>query len=187
MSALLRQIHDWLETDARALLWAEPPESAIAVGIVLYSLLLIQHGDDPSRTANVVAMIREQSPAIHAEYSFVIAQQMALDEAVVGQLALACCGCVTAIVRDEVINSADPEYLQELHQQMLGSDEFQPVNATILSVPETDAGRRFCWQFLGLAKGLKAPTTKQIFLKTARLMDYCARNIGVELHFNVPS
>jgi hypothetical protein len=186
MSTFIEQIRDWLDTETRAMLCAEPPQKITAIGIESYSLLLLKHGNDRRRTEDVVTMIRTDNPILLVDYPFVVAQEMTLDEALAGQFALACCDCISAVVRDEVICGASRDYLNSLNKQVKESSEFEMVGVTITQIPHTEEGRRFCWQFLGLAAGMAVPAARQFFRKKARLMQHWAERCGIDFQINEP-
>lgn len=174
-------MREWLDTETKALLCADPPEKSTAIAAEGYSLLLVRRGLDEQRLEDVVGMIQKENPVVLVEYPFVVAQEMTLEEALAGQFALACCDCISAFVSDEVVCNCDPNYLQELNRQVMQSPEFKFINVTILHIPHTEESHRFCWQFLGLAAGVPAPTTRLVFRKKARLMEHWAKRSGVEL------
>jgi hypothetical protein len=180
MSDFLHQIQDWLDTETRAMLCPSPPPKQTAIGTEAYSLLLLKHGSDTPRVEETVAQIRDHNPVLLMDVPFVVAQEMTLNEALAGQFALACCDCVSAFVRDDVICNATRKELQQLSQEITSSSEFSPVELTILTMPNTDQARRFCWQFLGLAAGVKIPSTRKVFRKKARLMCHWAERSGIE-------
>src|SRR6476661_2568606 len=97
------EIRDLLDTETKAELCPEPPEKLIAVGTESYSLLLLNKGSDERRTEPVVAAIRKHGNEGESEYPFIVARQLTLDDAIAGQLALACCDCVSAFIRDELV------------------------------------------------------------------------------------
>lgn len=171
-------MHEWLDTETKSILCREPPEKTAPPQTEGYSLLLLEKGTDERRIDEVVAAIQRGTPAIPDDRPFVIARQLCLDDALAGQFALACCDCVTAFVRDAVICDSDCDYLRQLYGQVMGSPEFASVLVELLSVPVTDDGRRFCWQFLGLATPA-VPATFRVFRKKARLMEHWAKKTGV--------
>jgi hypothetical protein len=182
MSTFLEQVREWLDTKTRELLCPEPPTKVTEIGIESYSLLLLRHGNDKRRTEDVVAAIQKENPVILVEYPFVVAQEMTLDEAMVGQFALACCDCISAFVRDEVICNTDRDYLQQLNEQVAHSSEFEFVCTELLNIPHTEDVRRFCWQFLGMATAVSCPLKLRVFRKKARLMEYWAKRSGIEMN-----
>jgi hypothetical protein len=181
MPTFIEQIREWLDTETQALLCAEPPPKLTAIGVEAYSLLLLKQCNDRQRIREVVAMIQEQNPVIATDLPFVVGQEMTLEEAMAGQFALACCDCMSAFVRDDVIRDAGRAYLHQLNEQVKNSSEFESVNVMIVHVPNSEEGRRFCWQFLGLATGAAMPAARKIFRKKARLMEHWARRSGVDL------
>ena len=146
-----------------------------------YSLLLIKAGPDEQRAIHVVSEIQRHGAKNSTHIATVIAQQMSLDDALAGQFALSCCDCVSAFVPDDVVYDANAPYVQELSEAVMQSPEFQPITVRIVSIPPTDNGRRFSWQFLGVAVGVATPSEIQVHRKKARLMVHWATKCGVHL------
>ncbi|REJ70660.1 MAG: hypothetical protein DWQ31_00295 [Planctomycetota bacterium] len=183
---------DWLDPETRAILQPTPPLEATAVGTESYALLLIQRGGDHGRIEQTLDRLAESNELEAADTSDpdhvedahapqIVARHLSLDEALEAQFDLASCDCVTAFVADEVVESADVEYLSRLCEAVLTSPEFAPVELKVLEIPDTAAGRRFGWQFLGMAMALASPTTVRVLRKKARLMSYWAAKCGVRV------
>ncbi len=176
---------DWLDTEARAILCKSPPAIQTAVDTEGYSLLLVKAGPDNSRAIQVVSEIQRYGAKNSTDIPIVIAQQMTLDDAMAGQFALSCCDCISAFVRDEVVYDANAGYLHELAEEVTHSPEFEPVTVRLISIPPTDHGRRFSWQFLGVAVGIATPSEVQVHRKKARLMMHWATRCGVHLEVEI--
>lgn len=173
----LDEIRDWLDTETKAILYPDRPDKLIASATDSFSLLLLHKGKDEGRIREVALAIRKFSPPV-SNYPFVVGQGMELEDVLAGQFALACCDCVTAFVRDEIVDESASMTFQNLYNEILGSPEFQHVSVSIEHIPNSHEGRRFCWQFFGLATGLAIPTTMNMFRKKARLMDRWAKKVG---------
>jgi hypothetical protein len=177
MATFLEEIRGWLDTETRAILCPVPPQKLVSVGVESYSLLLLKNGEDQERTDDIVTAIRDHAPPT-LEYPFVIGQGMDLDDALAGQFALACCDCVGAFVADELVNQSALDLFRQLLSEVLSSPEFERVQVNVEHIPQTDVGRRFSWQFFGLATGLPAPATYVMYRKKERLMEHCAAKAG---------
>lgn len=184
MSQSFDEFRDWIDTETRALLWKEHQKFTV-IGTESYSLLLLEYGKDRRRIEDVVAMIREYNPIVLVDYPFVVAQEMTFEDALAGQFALACCDCISAFMRDQVVCHSDQEYLKRINDAVVNSDEYESVIVKILSVPNSEKSRRFCWQFLGLATGLAIPQTVCVYRKKARLMEHWARQSEIELRTEI--
>ena len=103
MQEWLDEIRDLLDTETKAELCPDPPDKLVAIGIESYSLLLLNKGTDERRINPVVAGIRKHATEGQSDYPFIVARQLTLDNAIAGQLALACCDCVSAFIRDELV------------------------------------------------------------------------------------
>ena len=172
---------DWLDTETRAILCQRPPAVHTAIGTEGYSLLLLKAGADENRAIQAVSEIQRHGAMNATGVSIVVAQQLTLDDAMAGQFALSCCDCVSAFVADEVVCSSNAEYLHELSDAVMQSPEFEPVTVRLISIPPNEMGRRFAWQFLGVAVGIARPCEIQVHWKKARLMMHWARACNVHL------
>ena len=92
-----------------------------------------------------------------------------------------CCDCVSAFITDEVVYDANARYLQQLSEEIMRSPEFEPISVGLFFIPLSDLGRRFSWQFLGVAVGIATPSEIQVHRKKARLMTHWAAKCDVDL------
>lgn len=175
------QQFDWLDTETRSILSEVPPSKESAADLNSYSLLLLKQGDDRRRIEESVAGLQQGSAGLTNEPPSVVARGMTLDEALAGQFALACCDCVSAFVVDEVADQAEEEYLSKLYDAVKQSTEFESVNVEVRSVPNSELGRKFSWQFLGLAVAVPRPCEVRVYRKKARLMQHWAARCGVQI------
>jgi hypothetical protein len=178
MRERLDEIREWLDTETKAVLCPDPPEKLVASATVSFSLLLVTKGKDEQRIADIVSAIQRSAPPKTLDYPFVVGQQMNLEEALAGQFALACCDCVAAFVRDDIVDESAIKAFRQIHSEVLSSPEFEQVAMRIEFIPNTEQGHRFCWQFFGLASGLQIPVTINMYRKKARLMEHWAKRIG---------
>jgi hypothetical protein len=140
-------------------------------------LLLLNKGTDERRIEAVVAGIRKHATEGQSDYPFIVARQLTLDDAIAGQLALACCDCVSAFIRDELIEEQTTEVFRQLYREVMKSREFQLVDVRVNHFPQTDVGRHICWQFFGLASGITCPATFRMYRKKARMFKLWARQL----------
>ena len=168
---------DWLDPKTRAILCKSPPTVQTVVDTEGYSLLLVKAGGDDNRAIQVVSEIQRRGARNSTSISIVIAQQLMLDDAMAGQFALSCCDCVSAFVADEVVCDANAGYVHELSDTIIHSPEFEPIAVRLISIPPSDLGRRFSWQFLGVAVGIATPSEIQVHRKKARLMTHWATKV----------
>jgi hypothetical protein len=184
MQEWLDEIRDLLDTEMKAVLCPDPPDKLIAIGTESYSLLLLNKGSDERRTDAVAAAIRKHGNDGQSGYPFIIARQLNLDDAIAGQLALVCCDCVSAFVRDELVEERTREVFRELYCEVMNSREFQLVDVRVNHFPQTDLGRRFCWQFFGLASGIACPATFRMYRKKARLLTLWSKELNADIVSN---
>jgi hypothetical protein len=177
MQEWLDQIRDSLDTETKSELCSEPPDKLIDVETESYSLLLLNKGTDERRIEPVVAAIRKHAIESQSEYPFIIARQLTLDDAIAGQLALACCDCVSAFIRDELVEDHATEVFRQLYRDVMTSREFQLMDVCVNHFPQTDVARQICWQFFGLASGIECPATFRMYRKKARMLTLWAREL----------
>jgi hypothetical protein len=181
MSEWLDELREWLDTETKSILWVTPPTGSIALDRNSYSLLLLQKGNDEARIEEVVTALRSVGTETSTDYPFVVGQGWTLDDALVGQFALVCCDCVSAFVRDEIVDASAVNVYRQLHREVMSSHEFASVEVVVELIPDTGEGRRFGWQFLGWAAGFPTPTALRIRRKKARLMEHWGRKTGVNV------
>ncbi len=106
---------DALDTQTSAILGERPPEKIAPSDARGYSLVLLRAGPDEDRAAEAVARLRAGGdPAALRERPYAIQQGLPLEDAMAGQMWLACGDCAAAFVSDEVASEADPVYLAQL-------------------------------------------------------------------------
>jgi len=182
----------WLDAQTRAILHPTPPEECVALGVSGFTLVLLQKGFQHDRLTRALQRIRRDperatTPVLFAPCPTRVRSGLSLEEAIVGQFELICCDCISVFVRDEIAADGATGYLRGLYSQLRSSPEFQPVFITITFVPDTDAGRRFCDQFLSTAQektiryGNEIVMKDRVYQKKARMMAHWAVEIGVRL------
>jgi hypothetical protein len=175
---------DWLDPETRAILAGQPPPKLAPPATAAFTLLFLTKGTDRARIARAVDALSRIGTPNATGLKSVIRQGLTLEEAMGGQFTLACCDCATAFIADDVASTGDREYLLQLSARLAESPEFQPVAIELVSVPDSEAGRRFLWQFMGLAVGLELPLATTVMRKKARLMAHWAEKVGAELQFH---
>ncbi len=168
---------EWLDTETRTILcdgWGKETLTATSA----FSLLLFTKGSDAGRISSVVAELQHCGTANSTLFPFVVRQGLSLDDALAGQFALACCDCASAFVRDDIVLQMDAPGFSALFAELSVSPEFRYVDVQVWNIPATEHGRKFLWQFLGLAVGVRLPHRMRVMKKKARLMAHCAEKIG---------
>lgn len=174
---------EWLDNQTRAILRKHlPPVVTTASGEESYALLLLERGPDHARIDDAMAALGVDACTPPDELSFLVAHGLSLEDAFVGRFTLACCDCVTMFVPDEIAWRADRAWWRQFYKLVMSSSDFQQVFVHVMRVPATEEGRRFCWQFLGLAVGAAIPGAFQFFRVKAELMEHWANKIGAVLH-----
>ncbi|MHB9080373.1 MAG: hypothetical protein ACYC3X_23100 [Pirellulaceae bacterium] len=161
----------WLDTKTRALLCDDDVKSTLTATDA-FSLLLLYQGADTGRVHAVVTELGNYGTPNMTPFPFVARQGLALDDAVAGQSALACCDCVAVFVRDDVVAEMQRDDFAELFSELVASPEFQPARVEIVSLRTDEVGHRFLWMFLGLAVGIVLPIRVVVMRKKARLMKH---------------
>lgn len=182
----------WLDAETRAILDPAPPEEYVALGVSGFTLVLLERGFQVDRLVRAFQRIqldrgRIADSLLFAPCPAVVRSGLTLDQAIVGQFELVCCDCISVFLRDEIAAEGATEYLRSIYSRLRGSPEFQPVFIAITLVPDTDAGRRFCDQFLSTAlekrvrHGSEGIVRDRVFRKKARMMAHWASETGVQL------
>jgi len=182
----------WLDAETKAILQSVPPEECVALGVSGFTLVLLERGFQVDRLVRAFQRIhldpeRAVNSLLFAPCPTVVRSGLTLDQAIVGQFELVCCDCVSVFLRDEIAAEGTAEYLRSLYSRLRASPEFQPVFLAITLVPDTDAGRRFCDQFLSSALekrvryGSEGIVRDRVFRKKARIMAHWASEMGVRL------
>lgn len=172
---------DWIDAQTRSMLCIDPPAKQTAIGIKSYTLLLLETGQDARRIEQAIVKIENHVDRTVYEGPSIVARELTLDDAVAGQFELASCDCISAFVPDEVASGHNEDYLEQLAEAVKHSPEFQPVTVRLTSIPNTKAGRRFSWQFLGMAVSMAAPREIQVHRKKARLMLHWGEKSEVQI------
>jgi hypothetical protein len=171
---------EWLDPQTKALLRGTPPLIPCRVDTDSFALLLLVRGADDARIDEAVSAIVRDGVAPAVELPFIVASGLSLEEAFVGQFALACCDCAVSFVPDEVARQADRAWWRQYYREVMQSGDFQQVVVELMDVPPGEAGRRYAWQFLGMAT-VALPQALTIFRIKAELMEYWGNRLGAVL------
>jgi hypothetical protein len=181
----------WLDTETKAMLQQAPPETLAPPYTGLFTLVLLQKGEDMTRLVRALTRI----PGVPPRKAMDLAARhcplpatggLSLGDAMLGQFELVCCDSISVFLRNEVVATAERLYLAQLYQQFRRSPEFENVAVTIASVPQTASGEHFVDQFLGEADGIipriSGPLhVENMMRKKARIMAHWAQKIGAEI------
>jgi hypothetical protein len=181
-----------LDTQSRSLLGPSPPEEWTESATSGFTLVLLERGPCRDRISRAIDRIlrepeRSIEPILDGPCPIVVRSGLTLDEAVVGQFELISCDCVSIFLRDAVAARGSSEYLRTLFVQLRNSPEFQPVVVAVSFIPDTDAGRRFCDQFLDSSDakivrlGIEIALSLRAFRKKARNMTHWAMESGIRM------
>jgi hypothetical protein len=114
----------WLDTETKAMLQQAPPEKLAPPDTGMFTLVLLQKGNDLTRIVQALTRIpglsREKAEHL-AKWAcpLRVAGSLSLGDAMLGQFELVCCDSIAVFLRDEVVASAERQYLVELYQQFL--------------------------------------------------------------------
>jgi hypothetical protein len=184
---------NWLDTQTKAILQREyePPPSPPKVAE--FALVLGSKGVDRERLVRAVFRINDCSRSVALALvgqplPLTINSDLSEEEATLGQFELVCCEAISAVVRSEVAEHADREYLKDLLQRVSHSPEFEPTTVRIDDVPMTESGQRFVDQFLGLdLTGFRESGFPRRFTmprKKVRILKHWAARVGAQVHDN---
>jgi len=179
---------NWLDTETEAILQKEygaklaPPKAAE------FGLVLLRKGNDELRLVRAICRINDclESDGIaiaRQPTPTIINPGLTEAEALSGQFELICCNGIAAFVRSEVLlDQEQQDYLQTVFQRVLLSPEFRPTRIEVREVPDTEAGKKFMEQFIGVA-AMEANRPLDEFsllvpYKKARLMKHWAVRVG---------
>lgn len=175
----------WLDTETKSILRKSPPNKLAPPNTKAFTLVLLsinQHHTD--RLVRAIQRIsldsKEQATAqLNQNMPMVLKQGLTESDALLGQFELICCDAISVFVPDDVVKFGTSEYLTELYNNLLHSDEFTGTNVVVNSIPNSESGAEFVDQFLTSFD--KLPTTVTVPFKKARIMIHWGAKIGVEL------
>jgi hypothetical protein len=182
---------NWLDTETKAILQREDEPRLAPSKVAEFALVLGSKGTDRERLVRAVCRINDCSRLEAVAFldqpsPVTINSDLTEEEATLGQFELICCEAVSAVVRTEVAEQADREYLEDVLRRVSHSPEFKPTILRINDVPTNESGRRFVDQFLGLGlknlKELGLPRRFTMPAKKARIMKHWAARVGAQVH-----
>jgi hypothetical protein len=181
---------EWLDTETKAMLQQAPPEKLAPADTGMFTLVLLQKGNDASRLVRALARIlgvSPRQPEVLAARTcpLSIVSSLSLADALLGQFELVCCDSISVFLRDDIVSSGDRHYLNQLYRQFPESPEFKNVAVKVISLPDTVLAQHFVDQFLGEPNGVViagAPShCESMMRKKARIMAHWAQKIGAEV------
>jgi hypothetical protein len=175
-----RESTDWLDTQTKAQLAAEPPEKLAPPTVGGFSLVLLERGADIERVDEALRrLVADGGPirrGIPTKCPCVVRRGLSLPDALLGQFELICTDSVSVFVSDDVVRSATAEYLSGLFCRVRASPEFRQVTVRVDSAPSDDHGVRFLYRFFGHIPQL--PAAQVVAHKKARIMQHWASKLG---------
>jgi hypothetical protein len=181
---------EWLDTETKAMLQQAPPEKLAPPDTGMFTLVLLQKGEDASRLVRALARILGISPRQPEDLASrncpqSIVSSLSLGDAMLGQFELVCCDSISVFLKDAIVLAGDRQYLNQLYRQFPESPEFENVAVNVISLPDTVLAQHFVDQFLGEAGEMSTPGgcphCVSMMRKKARIMAHWAEKIGAEV------
>jgi hypothetical protein len=182
---------NWLDTETKAMLQQVPPGKLAPPETGIFTLVLLRKGNDRNwviRALTRLPGMRQERAMSLASQScpLPVARSLSLADAILGQFELICCDSISIFLKDEVALPGDREYLNQLFEQVGSSPEFESVNVTLRSLPDSVASRNFLDQFLGPTDATSALLAGRLhrdrmMRKKARILEHWAEKIGAEV------
>jgi hypothetical protein len=181
---------NWLDTETKAILQKQDEPKLSPCKVAEFALVLGSQWVDRQRLIRAVCRINDCNQAEAGKVlgwlsPVTISSDLTEEEAEFGQFELICCEAIAAVIRSEVAEQADREYLKDLLRRISHSPEFRPVTVKIVEVPANESGQKFVDQFLGidLKKLLELGIPRQFTMPTkkARIMKHWATRIGAQV------
>jgi len=181
---------EWLDTETTAILQGVPPNKLAPPTTAGFTLVLLSKSGDHDRLQEGLAKAGCSDPLLSRRVlaspcPCVAATGLTVEEALFGQFELACCDSAAVFVRDEVVTENDHPYLSDLYVELASSEEFQPREIEVHSVPHDERGTRYLRQFLGtderFLERVVLPLRRTVMEKKARLMWHWGKKIGADV------
>jgi hypothetical protein len=123
---------NWLDTETKAILQREHESPLSLPKVAEFALVLGSKGVDRERLIRAVSRINDCSRSealalVRQPSPLTINSDLSEEEATFGQFELVCFEAVSAVVRSEVAEQGDREYLRDLLQRISRSPEFKPT------------------------------------------------------------
>ena len=181
---------NWLDTETKAILQKQDEPRLSPPKVAEFALVLGEKGTDRERLVRAVCRINdcgrsEAATLVDRPSPVTVNSDLTEEEATFGQFELICCDAISAVVRSEVAEQADKEYLQDLLRRISQSPEFKPATVMIEDVPLNEAGQRLVDQFLGMElqrlRLLGLPHRFAMPVKKARILKHWAARVGARV------
>lgn len=174
----------WLDTETKACLQRSPPLKLSPPTTERFSIVVLYwepFSDQRRRVRAFERVLRTTLTDAEFEASrrlpFVVKRGLTLSDAMLAQFELICCDIASVLIADPVISAAEPQYLADLYNSLIRSDEFATLRISVTAIPPNELGRQFVQQFIGNGNP-SLPHTMRIMLKKARIMTHWAGKIG---------
>jgi len=183
---------NWIDTQTKELLQADPPGKLAPAKVAEYGLVLLQKGIDHHRLVRAVSRINDCPDSVAEALlcrplPITISPDLAFEDAQLGQFELVCCDAAAAIVSSEVLEKGDKNYLSSLFERISESTEFKPCTLTVVELPQSEDGRKFADQFLGSELGHLQGVRVHVPFKKAKIMKHWADRIGARVNCDAVS
>ncbi len=181
---------NWLDTETKAILQGVEESKLAPPKVAEFALVLIHKGVERERLVRAVCRINDCSQSQATELvcrrlPVIINSDLTEEDATLGQFELICCDAIAAVIRSEVAEQGEMDYLLELFQRVSRSPEFKPAMVRIDEVPINESGLKFVDQFLGMElqalKKLGFPRRFKMPAKKARIMKHWAARVGAKV------
>jgi hypothetical protein len=182
----------WFDTETKALMAPNPPETLAPPHAAGFSLVMLEAGGDFRRMATALARVRTFTAGtirtvLARPCPNILCHSISHADALLGQFEMVCCDAVVVFIADGVIRTTRDGYLTELYAWLRESHEFEKLPVEVRAVPDTSEGVQFLLQFLGWLPGEADAPERRLPLKTtmlrkkARIMRHWAEKIGAEM------
>jgi len=184
---------NWLDTETKAILQRRDEPPLAPPKAAEFALVMTTGGVERERLIRAVCRINDCNRAaalalVGQPRPVTINSDLTEEEAMLGQFELICCEAISAVLRSEVAEQADREYLGDLLRRISQSPEFKLSTVRIDDVPMTESGQRFVGQFLGMElqtlRELGFPRHFAMPTKKARIMKHWASRVGAQVRDN---
>ena len=178
----MAELNSWLDTETKAMLQRLPPSKQAPADTLAFTLVLLSTSEcNRNRLLRAAQRIHagfadRDLPATGARAPFLLRDGLTHADALLAQFELISCDAVSVFIADSVFANAENEYLTELYNCLLASDEFRPTTITIGSLPNSNRADEFVDQFIGYQ--IEVPSTITAAYKKARIMNHWANKIG---------
>ena len=178
-------MNSWLDTETKAILQKTPPHKLAPPKIKGYTLVLLSiYRRHPERLIRAIQRIRpdtreEAMDRLNQKLPTALKHGLTESDALLGQFELICCDAISVFITDDVIKYGESDYLIDLYNTLLYSDEFAATNVVVDSIPENESGKEFVDQFLGSLDESVSNVT--VPYKKARIMVHWGFKIGAKI------